>query len=146
MRDGGANGCPPFLPRFHAGLNARHWQQSFSSAYADFSARVDALETQLQAEFSDSFDPDDADHAAYYASLAASLPLDPYAARHPAEFFAVASEAFFVRPTPLAAAYPEIYRLLAAYYRQNPLNGPARRGRGGGAGGGGGGEARREPG
>ncbi len=53
--------------------------------------------------------------------LAAGLPLDPYAARDPAEFFAVASEAFFVAPAPLADDYPEIHRLLAAWYRQDPL-------------------------
>jgi Mlc titration factor MtfA (ptsG expression regulator) len=50
-----------------------------------------------------------------------SLPLDPYAASHPAEFFAVASEVFFVQPQPLADAYPEVFRLLAMYYRQDPL-------------------------
>ena len=61
------------------------------------------------------------EHAARYDELAAALPLDPYAARDPAEFFAVASEAFFVAPAPLAAAYPRVYALLAAYYRQDPL-------------------------
>ena len=47
--------------------------------------------------------------------------MDPYAATNPAEFFAVASETFFVQPQPLAAAYPDVYRLLVAYYRQEPL-------------------------
>jgi Mlc titration factor MtfA (ptsG expression regulator) len=50
--------------------------------------------------------------------------MDPYAATDPAEFFAVASESFFVTPATLAAAYPGIYRLLSLYYRQNPLAGP----------------------
>ena len=40
---------------------------------------------------------------------------------YPAEFFAVASEAFFIAPALLADGYPDIYRKLAAYYRQDPL-------------------------
>jgi Mlc titration factor MtfA (ptsG expression regulator) len=69
------------------------------------------------------FDPDLPTHADWYDELAAELPLDPYASRDPAEFFAVASEAFFVAPQLLADGYPQIYRKLAAYYRQNPLEG-----------------------
>ena len=80
--------------------------------------RVDALEERLPLDFDD----DKAVHAALYDKLFATLPLDPYASRHPAEFFAVASEAFFVMPQPLADAYPEVYRLLARYYRQDPLS------------------------
>jgi Mlc titration factor MtfA (ptsG expression regulator) len=46
--------------------------------------------------------------------------LDPYGAEDPGEFFAVASEAFFVAPAALLAEHPALYRLLAGYYRQNP--------------------------
>jgi MtfA peptidase len=46
--------------------------------------------------------------------------LDPYAAQAPDEFFAVASEAFFVTPQPLQEEQPALYRLLASYYRQDP--------------------------
>lgn len=46
--------------------------------------------------------------------------LDPYAAEAPEEFFAVASEAFFVAPRELAAEHPAFYRLLVGYYRQDP--------------------------
>ena len=46
--------------------------------------------------------------------------LDPYAATAPAEFFAVASEAFFTEPRPLQAAWPGVYEQLALYYRQRP--------------------------
>ncbi|MGE5650813.1 zinc-dependent peptidase [Noviherbaspirillum sp. UKPF54] len=118
MRDGTANGCPPFLVAYHKDIRAEHWQREFSAAYRDFVARVDALDAQLPEDF-------DADHpadAAMYDELFAELPLDPYAARHPAEFFAVASEAFFVGPAPLAEDYPEIYRLLTLYYLQDPLH------------------------
>jgi Mlc titration factor MtfA (ptsG expression regulator) len=46
--------------------------------------------------------------------------LDPYGAEAPDEFFAVASEAFFVTPRPLKEEQPGLYRLLASYYRQDP--------------------------
>jgi Mlc titration factor MtfA (ptsG expression regulator) len=46
--------------------------------------------------------------------------LDPYAAEAPDEFFAVASEAFFVTPRALQEEQPALYRLLASYYRQDP--------------------------
>ncbi len=46
--------------------------------------------------------------------------LDPYAAEHPAEFFAVASEVFFEDPLLLKEAYPAVYEQLALFYRQNP--------------------------
>jgi MtfA peptidase len=117
MVDGGANGRPPFLARFHEGLDARRWQHAFSEAYDDFVRRVEALEASLPGDFN----PDWPTHAMLWESMCASLPLDPYAGSHPAEFFAVASEAFFVLPEPLAAAYPEVYQLLSEYYRQDPL-------------------------
>ena len=46
--------------------------------------------------------------------------LDPYAAEAPDEFFAVASEAFFVTPRALKEEQPATYRLLSTYYRQDP--------------------------
>jgi Mlc titration factor MtfA (ptsG expression regulator) len=46
--------------------------------------------------------------------------LDPYAAEGPDEFFAVASEAFFVTPRALNEEQPALYRLLSSYYRQDP--------------------------
>ena len=46
--------------------------------------------------------------------------LDAYAAEAPEEFFAVASEAFFVTPRELKEEQPAMYRLLATYYRQDP--------------------------
>jgi len=46
--------------------------------------------------------------------------LDPYGADGPDEFFAVASESFFVTPQALKDEQPALYRLLASYYRQDP--------------------------
>jgi Mlc titration factor MtfA (ptsG expression regulator) len=46
--------------------------------------------------------------------------LDAYAAEAPDEFFAVASESFFVTPQALKEEQPALYRLLSSYYRQDP--------------------------
>ena len=46
--------------------------------------------------------------------------LDPYAAHAPEEFFAVASEAFFVSPESLLSEHPDFYTLLVNFYRQDP--------------------------
>jgi Mlc titration factor MtfA (ptsG expression regulator) len=46
--------------------------------------------------------------------------LDPYGTTNAAEFFAVATEAFFERPADLHARNAELYGLLRDYYRQDP--------------------------
>jgi MtfA peptidase len=48
--------------------------------------------------------------------------LDTYGATDPAEFFAVATEAFFERPFALRAKHPEMYAQLAAFYCQDPAS------------------------
>jgi Mlc titration factor MtfA (ptsG expression regulator)/lipoprotein NlpI len=46
--------------------------------------------------------------------------LSHYGAENRAEFFAVASECFFLQPTALRQRHPELYQLLTACYRQDP--------------------------
>ena len=46
--------------------------------------------------------------------------LDPYAAEDEAEFFAVATEAFFESPRRLRAGHPALYGQLRDYYRVDP--------------------------
>jgi len=101
MRNGEPNGFPPL----HAGMDARQWKRAFASAYEDFSARVDAAEALPARRAQAALD---------------RLPMDPYAAQSAAEFFAVASEAFFETPEQLAPAYPTLYEQLALFYRQDP--------------------------
>ena len=102
MRNGDPNGFPPL----HAGMDARHWKQAFSAAFEDFNRRVDAAE-QLPGRRSQAALDD--------------LPIDPYAAESSAEFFAVASEAFFETPELLAPAYPAVYEQLRLFYLQDPF-------------------------
>ena len=46
--------------------------------------------------------------------------LDTYGATNPAEFFAVATEAFFERPRALRRQHPRLYDELERFFRQNP--------------------------
>jgi Mlc titration factor MtfA (ptsG expression regulator) len=47
--------------------------------------------------------------------------LDPYGAAAIEEFFAVASEVFFVAPADLQHAHPAVYELLVGFYAQDPI-------------------------
>jgi MtfA peptidase len=46
--------------------------------------------------------------------------LDDYGATDPGEFFAVATEVFFDNPVALREGKPDLYEVLAGYYRQDP--------------------------
>src|SRR5881227_3456657 len=46
--------------------------------------------------------------------------LDTYGASNPAEFFAVATEAFFERPRALRRQHPKLYGEMERFFRQNP--------------------------
>jgi len=101
MRRGDPNGFPPL----HAGMSALAWKRAFASAYKDFCARVEAAEALPGRNAAAALD---------------ALPIDPYAAESAAEFFAVASEAFFETPEVLEPAYPAVYEQLRLFYRQDP--------------------------
>ena len=82
------------LPPLPSEKAVRDWSRAFTQAYAHLSRAVDRGQPTA---------------------------LDIYAAESPAEFFAVASEAFFETPAVLADAYPAVYLQLRAFYRQDPL-------------------------
>jgi hypothetical protein len=90
------NGAVDGLPRLPADMSRKEWLSAFEPAYENFCARVDGGE---------------------------DTGLDPYAAEHPSEFFAVMSEAFFETPRLLRAEYPAVYTQLGRYYRQDPAAG-----------------------
>jgi Mlc titration factor MtfA (ptsG expression regulator) len=89
-----SNGAVDGMPALHADMNPEDWSAAFAPAYADFCRRIDAGE---------------------------DTEIDPYAAEHPSEFFAVASEVFFEAPALLRAEYPAVYEQLRLFYRQDPL-------------------------
>lgn len=77
---------------------------------ADRAAR-EAWVAVIDQEFSDFCDRVDAGHDTL---------LDPYGAQGVDEFFAVASEVFFVAPGDLRMEHPALYELFAGYYQQRP--------------------------
>ena len=85
MLNGDANGLPPL----HRDMRQSDWAEAMQAAYDQMNAALDEDED-------------------------AALPIDPYAAEDPAEFFAVTSEYFFSAPDLLQAAYPAVYTQLAA--------------------------------
>lgn len=107
MRNGNANGFPPL----HGGMNAEVWRRVFMEAYLDFCKRVDAADRHDRRR-----------GTRLGQSALDTLPIDPYASENPAEFFAVASEAFFEMPQSMADSFPQVYEQLKAFYRQDPLH------------------------
>ena len=113
MANGDADGLPPFDRRLHPRLSAGRWRQVLDDAFERLNAELDLIEAEIPSDM----DPESAEADAYFARL----PLDAYAATDPGEFFAVSSEAFFVSPARLHAAFPEWYGLLAEFFLQDPL-------------------------
>lgn len=114
LLDGAADGRPPFSRELHPDLDARRWDETLADTFERFLSELDLIESELP----DGVDPDSVAADPYYAHL----PFDPYAAHDEAEFFAVTSEAFFVEPESLQRAFPDWYALLAAFFRQDPLD------------------------
>ena len=48
--------------------------------------------------------------------------MDEYGATNPAEFFAVATETFFEKPSQLKLKHPALYEELEEYYQVDPLS------------------------
>jgi hypothetical protein len=117
MLDGDADGCPPFDARLHAGLDPNEWRRALEDAFERLNAELDLVEAALPRDL----DPESPDADRYYTHL----PMDPYAAQDPGEFFAVSSEVFFIDAARLYAAFPEWYGHLARFFRQDPLGATA---------------------
>jgi Mlc titration factor MtfA (ptsG expression regulator) len=81
------------FPAAQAGMDETKWREILEKSYDRFCAQVDSGRETL---------------------------IDPYAAEHPAEFFAVVSEAFFTESALLARDWPELYKQLALFYKQDP--------------------------
>ena len=87
------NGEADGLPPLHREMDRRAWLAAFEEAYGGF---CDAVERGRDTW------------------------LDPYAAEHRSEFFAVISEAFFEDPRETRRRYPDLYDQLKLFYRQDP--------------------------
>lgn len=80
-------------PPLHPGMSVQEWQAVFTDAYAHFQMALEHDEMGW---------------------------LDDYAAESPAEFFAVLSEVFFLRPRDFLQELPMAYKQLALFYGQDP--------------------------
>ena len=87
------NGAADGVPPLHAGMDRAAWIKAFEGAYDGFCDAVDRNKDTW---------------------------LDPYAAEHLSEFFAVISEAFFREARETRRRYPDVYDQLRAFYRQDP--------------------------
>jgi hypothetical protein len=92
LLDGQSNG----RPQLHEGVSAADWYEGFTGAYEDFRKRAGRKRRGKR------------------------LRIDDYAAEDDAEFFAVGCEYFFEQPAVLKEEYPQVYGLLAAFFRQDP--------------------------
>jgi MtfA peptidase len=87
------NGTADGIPELPDRATFDTWVRVLTDEFDAFCARVDADEDTL---------------------------LDPYAAEAEEEFFAVASEAFFVAPIDFAREHPRLYELLRGFFKQDP--------------------------
>jgi Mlc titration factor MtfA (ptsG expression regulator) len=99
LRDGLADGCPPLSAGFMGATNARQarqvWLNRLQSAYEDFRERV------IRSE-----------------RFGGEPPwLDPYGAESTDEFFAVASEAYFVNRERFANDFAPLVPMFDAFFR-----------------------------
>ena len=90
----GANGAENGFPPLGKGHDRTRWTEDFQAAFDRLNRQIDTGTDAL---------------------------IDPYAATNPAEFFAVISEYFFRLPEELLAFDAAIYRHLARFYGQDPL-------------------------
>jgi Mlc titration factor MtfA (ptsG expression regulator) len=88
-----ADGEADGVPPLASRQARKRWREVFGAEFERFCAQVDAGRETL---------------------------LDPYAAEHEAEFFAVASEAFFETPNAFRRAHAPLYELFRQFYRQDP--------------------------
>jgi len=88
-----ADGASDGVPPLPAGLSRAEWLAVLEPAFEGFVQRVEREEETA---------------------------LDPYGASGIDEFFAVASESFFIAPAALRDEHPALYRMFARFYRQDP--------------------------
>ncbi len=112
LADGIADGCPPLARRELA-----QWRAALDEAYDAFCDTLDEIESSIPPDV----DPESEAADAWWSRL----PLDAYAATDPAEFFAVASEAWFVSRPALEAAFPAFAAQLGRLYGDPAFRGAA---------------------
>ena len=88
-----ADGMADGVPLLPPDLPRSDWQATLREEFAVLQSRVDSGERTA---------------------------LDPYGAQGEEEFFAVASEAFFVNPQAMHSEHPGLYAMFSRFYLQDP--------------------------
>lgn len=88
-----ADGLPDGVPLLPAEIAAAEWRRLLRREFETFAQRIERDEETV---------------------------LDPYGAQAEEEFFAVASEAFFVHPQAMQREHPDLYGMFVRFYRQDP--------------------------
>jgi Mlc titration factor MtfA (ptsG expression regulator) len=88
-----ADGLPDGVPLLPAEIAAAEWRRLLRREFETFAQRIERDEETV---------------------------LDPYGAQAEEEFFAVASEAFFVHPQAMQRDHPDLYGMFVRFYRQDP--------------------------
>jgi MtfA peptidase len=88
------NGSANGFPPLHKNMSRKQWADVFKPAFEHFTNTVN---NQIDTI------------------------IDPYAAEHPAEFFAVFTEAFFEMPGVVFEEYAAVYNQFVLFYQQDPL-------------------------
>ncbi len=94
LTDGSING----FPALHEGMDPEEWRSVFLRSFEDLKLRSRSGGRRRRRK----------------------PRIDTYAAESDGEFFAVSSEYFFEQPLVLLREYPDVYRLLREFFRQDP--------------------------
>ncbi len=116
-----ADGVPALPPE----LPVAEWRSTLSTAYESFVQTVESeITNAATAPAAAAAEITMADEIGADATRASASHwigvLDPYGAQSQDEFFAVASEAFFVKPAAMRAEHPALYAMFCRFYQQDP--------------------------
>ena len=110
-------------------IGARHRGRGHNVVFHEFAHKMDMLDGVVDGT---PLMPNQAALDRWIAVCAAELELmrrgeagpllDDYGATDPGEFFAVATEVFFDRPIDCRGIKPDLYEVLAAFYKQDPAS------------------------
>jgi hypothetical protein len=100
--DGACDGRPPL----HADMDGALWKAAFTEAWDDLNARLGASSG--------------GGRALTRGTSKRRTRIDPYAAESPDEFFAVACEYFWEKPSILIREYPAVFGQLKLFFRRDP--------------------------
>jgi Mlc titration factor MtfA (ptsG expression regulator) len=123
-------GGPVILVWDNIKQTARHPETGHNVVYHEFAHKLDMLDGQADGtpplenrdQYQKWIDTCSKEFLRLQADTQQGRPtfLDSYGATNEAEFFAVITEQFFDRPAPLQKNLPDLYRVLSAFYHQDP--------------------------